>query len=418
MEKCCGIGQVTKGVYRGGFCVVVALFLVASFFAGPRSAEEMAGIGHLRLGPLAFSRPLVLSGDSPHYLVAVHSLLEDGDFDLKNNYDQALAGDWDMGARFRGVEVDRHVDVDQAGRHIGTHSPFFALLIAFLTFPFGGSAWTASVAIWWTLVAGLGSIWLFGRWVARDDPGSAGWAVLVLGTATPLLCYSRDIWTEPWILLCWLGMLLSSRRWMQGVLALAGTLLKYPFAVVPFTMGLIALYRRDYRRAVWLLGSSILGLSAALGTVQWLFRDVDHFSLFHSGVHESFGVPISGLAGLFFHPENGFLFFFPLLVIGILMWRRGWAELLPVLAFVLVHASYSDWAGGTGFSARYLVPALPFFVVPLVKEFAGGKPRLYLVGLGIYSAFWGLFGGFFPAIVYDRTPWQVVEHVWVKIVAG
>src|SRR5262245_64665261 len=37
-------------------------------------------------------RPLICSGDEPHYLVIIHSFLEDGDFDLANNYANVNAG--------------------------------------------------------------------------------------------------------------------------------------------------------------------------------------------------------------------------------------------------------------------------------------------------------------------------------------
>ena len=39
-------------------------------------------------------------------------------------------------------------------------------------------------------------------------------------------------------------------------------------------------------------------------------------------------------------------------------------------------------------------------------------------GAAIYSLAWGLGGGFFPAIVYDRTPWGVFSHVWASLVSG
>jgi hypothetical protein len=69
--------------------------------------------------PLAFSRgkhdepvvglPTITSGDEPHYLVMLHSLLNDGDLDVSNNYDAARRGSIDVGALRAGAPLDHQV---------------------------------------------------------------------------------------------------------------------------------------------------------------------------------------------------------------------------------------------------------------------------------------------------------------------
>jgi hypothetical protein len=85
---------------------------------------------------------------------------------------------------------------------------------------------------------------------------------------------------------------------------------------------------------------------------------------------------------------------------------------LPALVFFLVHAAYQDWPGGTGFSARYLVPLLPVMAVAVAE--LRNKSTLFVIA-AVYSLFWGLLGGFLPALVYDRSPWGVLIHIWENV---
>lgn len=141
---------------------IAILYLVGSLVHGPRQSDEMEEIPHWRIGPFVISRPMVLSGDSPHYLTAVQSLVLDWDFDLRNNYDRAMQGRWDAGARFRGVELDRHADTDEKGRQLPTHAPLFSLMLASLVWPLAGSPWVESACILLTMMAAL--LGLRGAW--------------------------------------------------------------------------------------------------------------------------------------------------------------------------------------------------------------------------------------------------------------
>ena len=190
--------------------LVVLTFLVATTVHAPSDQLEMRGLPSLRWGQFALGLPRVLSGDSPHYLVAVNSLVEDGDFDLRNNYDQALRGEWDAGSRFRGVEIDRHVDVDSRGRELGTHSPFFAMLLAFFAWPLAGTPWIEPLCVWLTCTAGLVAVLFMAQRLGRLRYRNST-VVVFAALASPLLCYSRDIWTEPWIAAMWMA-LLSARN--------------------------------------------------------------------------------------------------------------------------------------------------------------------------------------------------------------
>ena len=395
--------------------LVVLTFLVATTVHAPSDEKEMRGLPSLRWGQFAVGLPRVLSGDSPHYLVAVNSLVEDGDFDLSNNYDQALRGDWDAGSRFRGVEVDRHVDVDSRGRELGTHSPFFAMLLAFFAWPLAGTLWVEPLCIWLTCTAGLVAVLFMGQRLS-DLQNQNSSVVIFAALASPLLCYSRDIWTEPWIAAIWIALLSARNVKAKFLFGFLGTLIKYPFFVVPAAMGIALCLKGRVRSGLALVGSALLALLTVVVTAQWMFQDVtDHQAIFHSGVHTSFQLSPWGSVGLLIHPANGLLIFFPILLWG---YRRVWEnpeEWLPLVTFFGVHALYADWMGGTGFSSRYLVPMIPILMVSV--QWSAFRSRLF-TGVALYSLAWGLAAGFFPAIVYDRTPWGIFSHVWTHLGSG
>lgn len=405
--------ETTWNSSKKTFLLICALYLASSFVHVRQKPDEIRVLPHLVIGRIVLAPPTVLSGDSPHYLASVNSLLEDHDFDLRNNYDQSEKGSLDLGERFRGAAIDRHVDRDTRGREMGTHSPFFALLLSLLLWPLSGSAWVEPASIWAGTLAALAGIFVFGR---RFSIEQRGFWMMTLALATPLWCYARDLWTEPWILLIWVAMLATSNLFLVCLLAFLGTLIKYPFVVVPASMALVYCYRKDWKRALALAGTSVLAIGLVIGSIQILFQNVPHFSLFHSGVHAGFHLlPFRGGVGLLLDPEDGLLFFFPFLAWGLLKFGRGGMLYLPALSFFLVHACYNDWTGGTGFSARYLVPILPIMLLAIQE----GRPRdrFFRVALA-YGLFWGAFGGFFPALVYDRTPWGVMAHLFRFLFPG
>ena len=313
---------------RRKLLIVAIVYFSASLIHGPIDPEAVVDVPHWRLGRIILSYPMVLSGDSPHYWVAVNSLLEDSDFDLSNNYGQAKDWRWDRDGRLGGMDIEPHVDRVAGGKMLSTHSPFFALLLAGTAWPFRGTQWVESMCILMTMLVGLIGVVLF----ARQSEESSNW-VFALALATPLWCYSRDLWTESWVATFWMGVLFYQNPAVLAGLGFVGTLIKYPFAVVPITMGLLALQKKDYRRGWAFLGSGVLGLLVVVLTIQYLFREADHFSLFHSGVHLGFDWPFDGMMGLLLGPENGILWFSPFLAWGLWQFRRQEMSICLLLCF-------------------------------------------------------------------------------------
>lgn len=84
-----------------------------------------------------------------------------------------------------------------------------------------------------------------------------------------------------------------------------------------------------------------------------------------------------GLYGLLLSPYRGLLFYDPLLFVGllclpVLLWLRPREALFPLGLFalsLLPYGSYVGWDGGPAWGPRYLVPALPFLLWPVLAVY-------------------------------------------------
>ena len=345
--------------------MIFIVYWASSLVQAPVTKPLEIALPHLVLGPVIVSPPLVLSGDSPHYLVIVNSLLSDGDLDVSNNYLQAEKGSLDAGTRFRGKSLDHHVDHAKGGREYSWHSPYLPLLLAAFAWPLRGTPWVEPACIWLTMLAGIATIWLFGLLIEsrclKDRSGSAGaQSLLLLALATPLWCYSRDLWTEAWLAAAWTALLLVRTPLASFFICFVGILLRYPFGLVTGLTGAILWLQKQRRLAVAMLSSSFIAGAVAVLVAQYVYRDTGHFSLLHFGYHVDpvrgahvlgpFGFQLDGLWGVFLHPTEGVLTFTPFLAWGLWAWRKGGQAYLPAIAYYLLISQFqAGWGGGHRF---------------------------------------------------------------------
>ncbi len=131
---------------------------------------------------------------------------------------------------------------------------------------------------------------------------------------------------------------------------------------------------------------------------------------------------LDALWGITLSPYRGLYFFSPFLLLAVpgyfYFWRARrfraafWVTLWCALSFVLFNASSAMWDGGFSVGPRYLVPALPFFVLPIIFLLEG-MPRRWVTALFFATALASLLsiwlltlsGQGFPQ--YDRHPlWE------------
>jgi len=109
--------------------------------------------------------------------------------------------------------------------------------------------------------------------------------------------------------------------------------------------------------------------------------------------------PLQGLFGLLFGAGKGIVFFMPVLVLCSFLWKSFYKEspklfwiVCAVVVFrVLFIASRSDWHGGFCTGARYLVMAIPFFLMPLAFWLKKHEAARFNRAFGLFSAAGFLF---------------------------
>ena len=355
------------------------------------------------------SHPLLMSGDEPHYALMAHSIAVDGDFDLENNYKNlVLENSKAAGIRWAGHPLDFHF-IKHGSVEFFYHPLGLPLLLSPLVkvkeLIAPGSAPDCILILATLSVTFLGL--LAGKQLLADhfkDTELAWIVTLTIYFTTPLWFYSRTLFTEPYI---WafsvLSVYLSSRHRYRvaGIIAGMAFWIKEPTLITTACILLGVLRLRGIVAAL----NFILGMSPLL--LLALYKNYALFGeLFVTFQPYVLGNPLAGLIGTLFDLSHGLLVFAPVLILGvyyaIFHYRRCNTILLltylAILANYLLVALWRDWAGGSCYGPRLLVPIIPMFAIAighlLLKKENSRFFRvlfLVLVGLGFLVNSWAAF---------------------------
>lgn len=337
-------------------------------------------------------------GDEPYYLLLAHSLAEDGDVDLADDY---RAEAW---RSFTTVPVAPQPG-DPTGEHgeiYSRHSALLPLALAplyRLAGPFGAQLGMLALAAA-AATAGLAAA----RQRFRDRPRGLLAVWMLLAFTPPLLLYAGQFWVEvPAALL--VALVLRSLARLEPAaepgaggaanrsdlvaLALplvALPLLKLRFLALALPLGALAVARmrgaRRRRRELLMLAAAALGALALWN----LWRYGNPLRMYGAGDLDIFSVPLvdqaRGDLGLFFDLAFGLFALAPiwLLLVPALAAAFGaraaatrspsaWPGPLPELAalvpYVLLIGMRREWYGGWSPPFRYGVVLLPAFALLL-----------------------------------------------------
>jgi len=210
-------------------------------------------------------------------------------------------------------------------------------------------------------------------------------SVLALLFATPLFAYGllnfSHALTAAALFGAWALIFADRHDYAAGALIGLATISEYPCAIAG-----VVLIACAWRRAPRIIAGGIpfaLGLGIynklLFGSIFALSSGNERNAQFRSMAKEGlFGIGLPDpmtLIRLLFDPSRGLFVFAPILLVALIALPRarkaltteGFLALVLVpIALIIFYSGYPNWHGGWSVGPRYLVPAIPFLLFPLI----------------------------------------------------
>ena len=387
--------------------------------------------------------PRVISGDEPHHLLVLNSMLFDHDLQLQDDYIRAQTG-LDAGGvplpdhhtiivnrrtGQHGTWFEHHADEDLApgpdvyevSSHPLAYPAFLAAFIAPFRPKMDDVQRDASLVM--VLVSWLGAIFTF--LLARKVGMGTGYALLataLLALASPWLAYNRSFFVEPVIGLAAvisLYALEGERPILAGTAAAAAAIFKPPLAVIGAGFVIDRLQRKRWRDVIVLL--AVLGFFGfvLVSFNYWLARtlvisgNVSGPWPFGSNTANDF----RHLGDTFIGSDHGLFIFAPWTIFAIFPIGKAFcsADAVPrflremslPIAMQLALLTASNFDVGACYGPRYWIPFLPWMAVAAaytVKS-VGWSWKSIFVALALLSLAISLAGALRYPQMFSLSPW-------------
>lgn len=424
---------------------------------------------------MASKLPLTRSGDEPHYMLVINSLIFDRDLDLRVDYDRVRMGGFEAGRRFVGSNLDHHtVIIDRdSGKEILWHDVFdwmkpkecqvpcegferkdasfperndyieksshpigFPLILTALvapTLPKSPLSVERRAGIAMVLISWLGIVLTYLITLRQTQSHAASFlSSALLALASPWTAYSRSFFSEPLIGLLQLAALwaiLERKAFLAAAALVLASFIKPTTAVLVASWIAVALIARDKKTATTLV--LVCGMGA-LGVLS-----INYFltgSFMRTGTTGWIWIksPLD-LPNTFLDAAHGLLVFVPWTIFAWFALLRGLPNLfkkglrpdlyswtgLPTLGTLILLALFY-YLGGTCYGPRYWVPFLPWFAVAVAVSFHDmsglmrkTRSRLFFLGTALIGVAVAVPGYLFYEKLWD----QPFYHPYSKAVS-
>jgi hypothetical protein len=336
--------------------------------------------------------PFAMSGDAPHYLTATHSLIADGDLDLRNDYDTRSHAPF-----YAGSLEPRHTNTSPWGEHYPFHGIGVSVLAAPGYWLAGARGATAMLVL--VLSLGAGIVWCTVR--AMTSSVAAAWfAWATLVAAAPYALHAAAIYPDGPAAVAVAGALWLLARLEDdaavpiGAFAAAGAglaalpwlhvRLSVPAAILGAAV-LVAIARRQpdpWTRAAWFAAVPAISFAALMASAYVMFGTWNPAAaMAQRTAPNAFGAAPAGVLGLLADQEFGLLPAAPVFLAApmafVAAWRRAATLAMAsgiAAVLVLVMSSLWVWWGGDSAPARFLVVLVPALGIWLGVYWARSGP--------------------------------------------
>ena len=333
------VASQTAELPRSWLLLLGLCLLVPHLFWGPTPGVR---------GSINIGLPRVYSGDEPHYLIMINSLIREGDLDLADNYRRVHQGSNEAGKASAGSRLDPHVawvtrqgsfrwwDVydmknwnrDPQGhpvpkvkpgkellaeslptKYYSWHGWGLPIVLAPVAFLFRQTEVLESVMLICSGLSVIGAMYFF-HMLIKPLTQNSHHAFLVVAAAflaTPVWAYGRTLFTEPYLLFCVTGafaLYLRKRSgFWAGILIGIGVLIKPAIAVVAIPLVLDCLLQHRWKQLILMVipcfGFSLLVLAGN----QLMYGSYSSFPNFPARFF-----PLQSTIGHLFSTEHGLFF--------------------------------------------------------------------------------------------------------------
>jgi hypothetical protein len=332
-----------------------------------------------------------ISGDEPHYLIIADSMLEDGDLDVRNNYESQSYH------RYYPSDLTRAEHVIKISRN-GTRevwSPQHFPAIAVMAMPFHAlfGPWAAKLPLMFCAALTVMLVYLLAARLGLAEGKAAAWS-FAFALLLPITAYSNHLYPEmPVAFLAISALYLCSAGKMSGRSVALCALIAAAFPwfgmrSLPFTVGAIICVIANNPRAVrrWLLALVPSAVSIVLVGVYYyavfgaIQPGIEHRYHNNYAFNISMLTSVRYLGAIFFDNETGVFLYIPLLMLAVPGFVIGWriarkftvyTLLLVVPYMLLLILGYSSWHGDWAPVGRFMASACPLIFIGVVFSLRG-----------------------------------------------
>lgn len=405
---------------------------------------------------LGIDWPMIQSGDVPHYFVVESSLIQDLDFNIQNNYIQALEGGFDAGKKFKGrllipqsryldriknkMYIGRHFfqepyktllkDVDRTNlKEYSVHPPALSILMSLFLWPMADSHFVEVLTIFFAVAFALiGLFYLYKTLFYYSKNEKAALLItFIFAFATPWWHYANTFTEVPFIGALFIAgyyfFVIKEQNFLPGLLLGLAVSIKYPFGAILLLFGFRRLIEKKIKQTlVFFFPAIILGFFVAYYNLT-IFGNFDIAQRYY---FTEWGNPLSGLFGISFSLRQGIFFFCPFIIFSLLGFKilkrdhkkDAFFVITLLISYYLVWGLKGiNWTGGL-YSNRYLVPILPILAIPLLFWYLENQMKPFWKTCFWIFVFISLLISFqaalFPALVLEKPPWELVNLLLTK----